>query len=96
MDEDPTPGRFILTGSQQLPLTRSVSQTLAGPAAACMLLPLALSELTGTATGDPWWPDQPADTDAPAPPGIDLEAMLYQGLFPRIHDRKRELSTPLT
>ena len=88
VDEDPTPGRYILTGSQQLPLTRSVSQTLAGRAAVCVLLPLALSELTGTAAGDPWKPDQPADTDAPAPSGIDLETMLYQGLFPRIHDRK--------
>ena len=88
MDEDPTPGRYILTGSQQLPLTRSVSQTLAGRAAVCVLLPLALSELTGTVTGDPWKPDEPADADTPAPPGIDLEVMLYQGLFPRIHDRK--------
>ena len=88
VDEDPTPGRYILTGSQQLPLTRSVSQTLAGRAAVCVLLPLALSELTGTVTGDPWKPDEPADMDTSAPPGIDLEVMLYQGLFPRIHDRK--------
>ena len=71
VDEDPTPGRYILTGSQQLPLTRSVSQTLAGRAAVCVLLPLALSELTGTVTGDPWKPDEPAEADTSAPPGID-------------------------
>ena len=87
VDEDPTPGRYILTGSQQLPLTRSVSQTLAGRAAVCVLLPLGLSELTGAPGGDPWRPDEPIDFAPPAPDGLDLNAILYQGLFPRIHDR---------
>lgn len=87
VDEDPAPGRYILTGSQQLPLTRSVSQTLAGRAAVCVLLPLGLSELTGAPAGDPWRPDEPADGDPPAPAGLDLNTLLYQGLFPRIHDR---------
>ena len=87
VDDDPTPGRYILTGSQQLPLTRSVSQTLAGRAAVCVLLPLGLSELTGMPAGDPWKPDEPGDGDSFVPMGLELDRILYQGLFPRIHDR---------
>ena len=87
VDEDPTPGRYILTGSQQLPLTRSVSQTLAGRAAVCVLLPLGLSEMTGVPAGDPWTPEKPVDGDSSLPPGLELDRTLYQGLFPRIHDR---------
>jgi uncharacterized protein len=85
VDEDPTPGRFILTGSQQLPLTHSVSQTLAGRAAVCVLLPLGLSELMSRSEGDPWTPERldPSVT----PPDFELESILHQGLFPRIHDR---------
>ena len=70
VDEDPAPGRYILTGSQQLPLTRSVSQTLAGRAAVCVLLPLGLSELTGAPGGDPWRPHEPVAGDPPAPAGL--------------------------
>jgi len=45
VDEDPTPGRWILTGSQNLLLLESVSQSLAGRAAILHLLPLARSEM---------------------------------------------------
>ncbi len=87
VDQDPTPGRYVLTGSQQLPLTRSVSQTLAGRAAVCVLLPLSLSEFTGVPAGDPWLPDEPENAGRSAPAGMALDEVLYQGLFPRIHDR---------
>lgn len=46
VDEQPQPGRFILTGSHQFELARNVSQTLAGRTALLRLLPLSLSELT--------------------------------------------------
>lgn len=45
IDADPTPGRFILTGSQQFELMSSVSQSLAGRTAVLRLLPFSLSEL---------------------------------------------------
>ena len=45
IDEDPTPGRWILTGSQNLSLLESVSQSLAGRTAVLHLLPLAHSEV---------------------------------------------------
>ena len=45
VDDDPSPGRFVLTGSQNLPLLKGVSQSLAGRTALLELLPLALEEI---------------------------------------------------
>lgn len=44
VDADPTPGRFILTGSQQFELMSPVSQSLAGRTAVLRLLPFSLAE----------------------------------------------------
>ena len=45
IDADPVPGRWVLTGSQNLALLESVSQSLAGRTAVLHLLPLARSEV---------------------------------------------------
>ncbi len=45
VDDDPRPGKWILTGSQNLALIASVSQSLAGRTALLHLLPLARSEV---------------------------------------------------
>lgn len=45
VDADPTPGRFILTGSQQFELMSGISQSLAGRTAVLRLLPFSLAEL---------------------------------------------------
>ncbi|MGQ0765649.1 MAG: ATP-binding protein [Gemmatimonadota bacterium] len=45
VDENPTPGRFILTGSQQLGLTASVTQSLAGRTGLLELYPPSWGEL---------------------------------------------------
>ena len=45
VDEDPIPGKFILTGSQQFGLLAGVSQSLAGRVGMTALLPLSISEL---------------------------------------------------
>ncbi len=45
VDEQRTPGRYILTGSQNFALTRQVSQSLAGRAGIVQLLPLSGREL---------------------------------------------------
>ncbi len=44
VDADPRPGRFIVTGSQNLLLSQAVSQSLAGRAGFLELLPLAYAE----------------------------------------------------
>jgi predicted AAA+ superfamily ATPase len=45
VDENPAPGRFILTGSQHFGLTQAVSQSLAGRTAVLNLYPPSLGEL---------------------------------------------------
>ncbi len=45
VDEDGTPGRFILTGSQQFGLHAGITQSLAGRVAMVTLLPFDLDEL---------------------------------------------------
>ncbi len=44
VDNDPRPGRYVLTGSQHFGLTQAVSQSLAGRTAVLHLLPLVLNE----------------------------------------------------
>lgn len=45
VDADRTPGRFVLTGSQQFTLMAGIAQSLAGRIGLAQLLPLALSEV---------------------------------------------------
>ncbi len=45
VDEDSTPGRFILTGSQQFEVMTTITQSLAGRTALLKLLPLSIEEL---------------------------------------------------
>ena len=45
IDADPQPGRWVLTGSQNLSLVEAVSQSMAGRTAVYHLLPLARSEI---------------------------------------------------
>jgi hypothetical protein len=45
VDEDPRPGRFLLTGSQNLALVDALSQSLAGRTTLTELLPLSLAEI---------------------------------------------------
>lgn len=85
VDREDRSGRFIVTGSQQFHLLGKVSQTLAGRTVIVILLPLSLNELLGRPAANP------RTLDAPAPkvrkPPFPLETILYQGLYPRIHDK---------
>jgi len=76
VDQEDRPGRFVLTGSQQFLLLRSVSQSLAGRASVRHLLPFSLAEL-----GEP-----PAAETSPPPLGR-LWEVLHRGFYPRIHDK---------
>lgn len=84
VDERAQPGRFILTGSQNLLLMESVSQSLAGRAAILHLLPLTLSELFSREPLEPSRLNQPVGN--PKPPPADLWSTLWKGFYPRIHD----------
>ena len=89
VDEHDEPGRFILTGSQNLLLMESVSQTLAGRTALLRLHPLSLAELHGRPPIDPLNLDGragPRAETAGSPPR-DLWQTLVDGFYPRIHAR---------
>jgi predicted AAA+ superfamily ATPase len=53
VDEDPRPGRFLLTGSQNLALVNAVTQSLAGRTTLTELLPLSLEEIRRFPTPPP-------------------------------------------
>lgn len=84
VDENPVPGRYILTGSSNLLLMEGISQSLAGRTAILHLLPLTSSELFGRRPLDP----RQLDTrlESPTPPEAALWATLWAGFYPRIHD----------
>ena len=72
VDDDPSPGRFVLTGSQQFELMRGVSQSLAGRSGLLRLLPLSYSELCRL---------KPTAAQASA------SELVFCGFYPRIHHR---------
>lgn len=87
VDERDEPGRFVVTGSQNLLLVEAVSQTLAGRAAWLRLHPLSLAELRERPPFDPLRLDR-AEPDRPGPPPArGLWETLVRGFYPRIHDR---------
>ena len=83
VDEDRTAGRFVLTGSQNLLLMESVSQTLAGRTALLRLLPLSVAELFERPPFEVATLDRPAGVKAG--PAADVWATLVRGFYPRIH-----------
>ena len=56
VDDDPVPGRFILTGSEHFGLSEGISQSLAGRVTLLNLLPLSAEELESAdhLLEDPW------------------------------------------
>lgn len=85
VDAGVSPGKFILTGSQQFHRTAKVGQTLAGRTAIVHLLPFSLDELSGAPSRDPWKYDTlPGKKEKPV---FNLETMLYRGFYPPIHDK---------
>ncbi len=85
VDEDPAPGRFILTGSQNFLLMGRVSQTLAGRCGILNLLPLSRAELEGQEQPEP---DTPAGLFGNRTTDLHLWETLLTGFYPRIHDRQ--------
>ena len=87
VDEDKRAGRFIVTGSHDLLLMKSVAQTLAGRTAVLTLHPLSLAELRGKDSVDAANLDR-IDTSGWTPPPSSLWETLVTGFYPYIHDRQ--------
>lgn len=88
VDAEDRPGRFILTGSHNFLLMKSIRQSLAGRAGILHLLPLARSELVRrkplslSGLGKRLPRSATTATDTP-----DLLEVLFAGGYPRIHDK---------
>lgn len=87
VDEDPRPGRFILTGSQNFLLMRSIQQSLAGRVAILHLLPLSLAEIEGRAPLDYETIGRDMPSLPPVSRGRDLATTLATGSYPRLIDQ---------
>lgn len=92
VDREDIPGRYILSGSQNFLLLRSIGQSLAGRSAVLHLLPLSLAELEGR---QPF----PLELLGKEVPGsgrqgsADLLETLFRGFYPRIHDKGLDPTT---
>jgi hypothetical protein len=89
-DQRSTPGRFILTGSQNFLLLEGVSQTLAGRCATLHLLPLSRAELAGERMMDVDRLGRAAPRARGGRKPFGLFDLLFAGGYPRIHDRRLE------
>ena len=91
VDDDPAPGRFVLSGSQNFLLMQRVSQSLAGRVHVSHLLPLSMGELAGRDACDlaSMLAHPPPAATAAAPTGEWTEHAV-RGFYPRIHDRGLE------
>ncbi len=86
-DRNHRPGRFILTGSHNFLLMRSIRQSLAGRSAVLHLHPLAFTELAGRRKLVPDKIGRTAPRAAAPPAHHELLQTLHTGFYPRIHDR---------
>lgn len=96
IDADRQPGRFILTGSAQVMLLPTVSESLAGRVELHTLWPFSQAELGGVAGGMVEWllDDRLSPPHALETPRSDLVDRLVRGGFPdavdRADDRREE------
>jgi uncharacterized protein len=68
VDRNPSPGQYLLTGSQNPALIKTVSESLAGRVMVLELSPMTLTELKGLASpGQPGWLDALLTADPTGP-----------------------------
>jgi predicted AAA+ superfamily ATPase len=84
VDADPTPGRFVLSGSHNFLLMKEVSQSLAGRCGILHLLPLSRAELEGQIKKGPVSISSLLENRKTV---CNLWSTIYSGFYPRIHDR---------
>ncbi|HEX6900265.1 MAG TPA: ATP-binding protein [Thermoanaerobaculia bacterium] len=89
--DDVRSGPMVLTGSQNFLMSERISQSLAGRVAILELLPLSVAELAGRPALLPEELTDPVSLREEKPPR-SLEELLFQGLYPRIHDRQLDAS----
>jgi len=84
VDRDHSPGRFVLTVSQNILLMEKVSQSLAGRCGVLHLLPFSRAELETQNQGEPGSPEM---LFANRETKLDCWGTIRTGFYPPIHDR---------
>lgn len=74
VDEVGEPGQFVLTGSQNLLLSESIGQSLAGRTALLRLLPLSIAEIAASRDEH----------------DLTVDEMLFRGFYPRLYEQPLE------
>lgn len=93
VDRDRRPGRFLLTGSANVPLVPSVADALVGRVEVLTLWPFSAAELQGRPEGrilDLLFADRPALPDGEALSRSRLIARLLRGSYPEAVERDDE------
>ncbi len=83
VDRDPRPGRFDLTGSENLARSQRVSQSLAGRALLLKLLPFSHAELLDRTAAPPGHWDEPPGPATQPVTTRSWTATAFRGFFPR-------------
>jgi predicted AAA+ superfamily ATPase len=98
VDRDRTPGRFLVTGSQQWQVMRALSESLAGRAVFLDLDGFTLAETAGRGHDAPWlerWLADPHAFLATPPPRLDLpyalDEVLWRGSLPGVVTADRDV-----
>ena len=84
VDRSRTPGQYILTGSQQWGVLKSLAESLAGRAVFLDLEGFNLAETVGASVPEPWlarWLRDPKGFAAAPPPRLMLKRPLYEQLW---------------
>lgn len=85
VDQDPTPGRFLLTGSTNFLTVPGISESLAGRARILRLGPFSQAELNGVPSPIATWFDAiPFTTTTPPIQRSDYLAMICRGGYPEV------------
>ena len=84
VDKDPTPGQFVLTGSQQWEVMKSLAESLAGRAVFLEMNGFSLTEMSGQLDGTGWlaaWLEDPQGFVEGEHGLVTLEHTLYETLW---------------
>lgn len=88
-DDRKKPAMFVLTGSQNFSLIKSVSQSLAGRSAILELLPFSFNELMSSEYAKLYQPTKKKNAQIKInEEKLDLDKLMLTGLYPGIYDRK--------
>lgn len=88
IDNDPRPGRFWLTGSQQFHLMKGVSESLAGRVGVLQMLGFSQAERVGDAPAKPFLPTPGLATERAGRPVLSVRELfqtIWLGSFPALH-----------